>query len=175
MRSPGHRIVRTVALVVATLATCLLAAGPGSAAEPQTSFAFSLSASGAANSKASFQIVSGLQGQNDVVQRKPVSTDPRSFVQLVPGRVKWGEITLKQGIATDLALWKWREMVILGRLDMARAAATVTMYDRNRKPVMTWTLRNAWPSKISGPRLGGRAGQFAVDELVLQHEGMARA
>jgi len=41
--------------------------------------------------------------------------------------------------------------------------------DRN-KPAMTWTLRNAWPTKITGPSLNAKGNDFAVEQLDLAHE-----
>ncbi|MBA3532171.1 MAG: phage tail protein, partial [Ardenticatenales bacterium] len=62
----------------------------------------------------------------------------------------------------------------LGKIDDARANMTVTMYDRNYTPVMHWNFRNAWPSKLAGPTLDSGSGEFSVEDMTIQHEGMNR-
>jgi phage tail-like protein len=37
---------------------------------------------------------------------------------------------------------------------------------------MTWTLLNAWPTKISVPDLKSDANEVAVETLELAHEGL---
>jgi len=35
---------------------------------------------------------------------------------------------------------------------------------------MTWTLTNAWPTKLTGPTLSAKGNDFAVEQLDLVHE-----
>ena len=48
----------------------------------------------------------------------------------IPGRVEWGEITLKRGLTTNIEFWDWREMVVTGDVASARVDCTITMFDR---------------------------------------------
>ncbi|MSS69988.1 MAG: DUF3421 domain-containing protein [Candidatus Latescibacteria bacterium] len=142
--------------------------------DPVISYSFSVVIAGGVNASGYFTAVSGLQGENDVVTHRVVSPDGKEFVQIIPGRVKWGEVTLKKGVTTDMGFWKWRELVILGKIDDARANMTITMYDRNYTPVMNWTFRNAWPSRLSGPSMDSGSSDFSVEEMTIIHEGMTR-
>ncbi|HEY86252.1 MAG TPA: phage tail protein [Chloroflexi bacterium] len=121
-----------------------------------------------------FTEVGGLTSEHDVVEHKVVTEDGREVVQMIPGRVKWAEISLKRGITADVGFWEWRDLVVQGDIDGARTTVTIQMYNRNYEPVSTWTLFNAWPSKVSGPELKSDSNDFTVEELTLIHEGMKR-
>lgn len=142
--------------------------------DPMVSFNFSVVVDGGVNASGYFTEVSGVLAENDVVEHKVVTPDGREFIQMIPGRVKWGEVTLKKGVTTDMGFWTWRELVVLGKIDDARANMTITMYDRNYTPVVSWHFINAWPSKVSGPSLASQSGEFSVEEITIAHEGMKR-
>jgi phage tail-like protein len=42
-------------------------------------------------------------------------------------------------------------------------------HDRGN-PAMTWTLTNAWPTKITGPTMNAKGNDFAVEQVDLAHE-----
>jgi phage tail-like protein len=48
------------------------------------------------------------------------------------------------------------------------------MYDRKYVAVVTWSLVNAWPSKLTGPQIASDSNDFTIEELVLVHEGLYR-
>jgi phage tail-like protein len=125
------------------------------------------------NASGRFTSVSGIQGENDVVDRRVVR-DGKELVQMVPGRLRWSEIIFTKGVTLDMGFWVWRELVVLGKIEDARANMTVTMYDRNSTAVMHWNFLNAWPSKVSGPSLDPGSGDFALEEMIVQHDGMKR-
>jgi phage tail-like protein len=126
------------------------------------------------NASGRFTGVSGLQGENDVVVDRRVVGDGKELVQMIPGRVRWSEIIFTKGVTLDMGFWVWRAMVVEGKIEDARANMTVTMYDRNSTAVMHWNFLNAWPSKLSGPSLDSGSGDFALEEMIVQHEGMKR-
>jgi len=145
--------------------------------DPLLGFNFSVAIDGGAefsDSVVYFTEVSGLDAQHEVVEHKVVTDTGQEVVQMIPGRISWSEVTLKKGITADLGFWTWRDLVTQGDLDSARNTVTITMYDRNYTEVTTWTLFNAWPSKLSGPSLASDSNDFTVEELTLVHEGMRR-
>ena len=89
--------------------------------------------------------------------------------QLIPGRVKWGEVTL-----TDLQLeasqvpWRWREEVLLGNIDRARADVRLIVYDETGAPIAVFGFGRAWPSRVTEPE----DGLTHIDQLIFQHEWM---
>jgi phage tail-like protein len=121
-----------------------------------------------------FTEVSGIGSENAVATHKVVTPDAKEVTLQVPGRVEWGEITFKRGLTTDFQFWTWRESVVLGDTEGARRDVTIEMFDRSYTSVVTWTCRNAWPSKLSGPTIAADSNDFAIEELTIVHEGLTR-
>ena len=92
----------------------------------------------------------------------------------IPGRLKWGDITLKQGLTSDLGLWNWRKQVEDGKVKDARTNGSIVMYDQELKEAARWNFLNAWPSKISGPTPKTDSNEIGVEELTLVHEYITR-
>jgi phage tail-like protein len=121
-----------------------------------------------------FTEVAGLGSENDVVEQKTLDPAGHEVVIKVPGRLKWGDIVLKRGITNDMKIWQWRQEVIDGKMDKARANCSIIMQDRTYADVARWDFQNAWPSKVSGPTLKSDSSEFGIEELTLVHEGIAR-
>jgi phage tail-like protein len=121
-----------------------------------------------------FTECSGVGSENEIVEHKVVDKQGHEVVRKLPGRLKWQDVTLKRGITSDLQLWQWRDTVIKGTMKDARKNITITMLDREYKPVAIWNFSNAWPSKVSGPSLKSDSNEFGVEEITIVHEGMYR-
>jgi phage tail-like protein len=121
-----------------------------------------------------FTEVSGIGSENAVATHKVVTPEAKEVTLQVPGRVEWGEITFKRGLTTDVQFWDWRELVVTGQTEVARRDVTIEMFDRNYNPVVSWTCRNAWPSKLTGPTIASDSNDFAIEELTIVHEGLTR-
>ena len=128
-----------------------------------------------------FTEVSGMNSENAVATHKVAVNngegEPKEITIQVPGRVEWGEITFKRGLTGDTGFWTWRQEVIAGNLEGgAREEVTINLHSRDYADVlMSWTLVNAWPSKLSGPSLAADSNDFAIEELSLVHEGLFTA
>lgn len=96
------------------------------------------------------------------------------MVKKIPGNLKWNDITLKQGITDDLAMWKWRALVEEGKITEARKNGAIVMFSAAGMEVARWEFVNAWPSKISGPNVNATTNDLAVEELTIVHEGYKR-
>jgi phage tail-like protein len=138
--------------------------------DPLVGFQFSLTVDGVTGY---FTEVSGIGSENAVATHKVVTEAAKEVTLQVPGRAEWGEITFKRGLTTNFEFWDWRELVVSGDM-AARRDVTITMYSRNYDPVVTWTCRNAWPSKLSGPTIAADSNDFAIEELTIVHEGLTR-
>ena len=121
-----------------------------------------------------FTECSGIGSEHEIVEHKVVDDSGHEIVRKIPGRLKWGDVTLKRGITQDLEIWKWRDLIVKGDLKGSRTAATITMFSRDYKPVAIWHFANAWPSKVSGPSLKADGNDIGVEELTIVHEGMYR-
>jgi phage tail-like protein len=121
-----------------------------------------------------FTEVSGIGSENAVATHKVVTEAAKEVVLQVPGRIEWGEITLKRGLTKDFQFWDWRELVITGDIATARRPVTIEMFDRNYNSIVTWNITNAWPSKLSGPSIASDSNDFSIEELTIVHEGLTR-
>ena len=139
--------------------------------DPLQSFTFMLDVNGL---KGYFTSVDGLGSENEVVVGKYITPDGKEIQAKAPGRLTWGDVTLKRGITADMKIWEWRQMIVDGKVKDARKAVSVTLLDRTYAPIVTWNLTNAWPSKVSAMTLSSDSDDFAIEEVTLVHEGITR-
>lgn len=140
--------------------------------DPLVSFHFKLDVQGAI--KGYFTEVSGIGSETEIIESKVVNDSGVEVVMKVPGRLKWGDITLKRGITSSLDIWDWRKQVEQGDVMGARKNGTITMYDQSLSPVAEWYFENAWPSKVSGPTPKSDSNEVGVEELTIVHEYIVR-
>ena len=140
--------------------------------DPILSFDFAIDLGGTI--KGYFTEVSGLGSENEIVEQKVINEKGVEVVLKLPGRLKWGDITLKRGITTSLDLWDWRKQVEDGAVTGARKNGSIIMFDRELKEAARWNFTNAWPSKISGPAPKSDGNEIAIEELTLVHEFIER-
>ena len=138
---------------------------------PYSNFNFIVEFDGA--EVAAFSEVTGLDSENTPIEYRE-GGDATSAMRQLPGVEKYPPVQLKRGITGSLALWEWRKEVRDGGT-MFPPSRTVTVkllnetHDRGA-PAMTWTLTNAWPTKLTGPSLTAKGNDFAVEQLDLVHE-----
>jgi phage tail-like protein len=100
-------------------------------------------------------------------------SDRTSAARLLPGRVEYGPLVLRRGFAGDAALFQWWHAVAQGNVDPRNVS--VVLLDEQRQEVARWNLRNAWPSKWTGPALNAKGSDVAIETLELAHEGIELA
>jgi phage tail-like protein len=121
-----------------------------------------------------FTEVSGLGSETEVVEHKVINDKGVEVVLKVPGRLKWGDITLKRGITSNMDLWGWRKMVEDGDVKGARINGSIVMFDSELTEKARWDFLNAWPSKLTGPAPKADSNEIGIEELVLVHEYIVR-
>ena len=121
-----------------------------------------------------FTEVSGIGSESEIAEQKVVSEKGIQVVLKTPGRLKWGDITLKRGLTSNMELWKWRKMIEDGDVKGARKNGTITMFDQKLEAKAQWDFKNAWPSKISGPTPKSDGNDMQVEELTIVHEYIVR-
>lgn len=94
-----------------------------------------------------------------------------TYVHKLPVRVTTGSATLRHGVANDFSLLNWYMDILKGDIKAATRQVTVTMYDVARAPLMTWTFREAYPIKWSGPSLKTDGSNVGIEELEFVHHG----
>jgi phage tail-like protein len=140
--------------------------------DPLLGFNFALDVGGSI--KGYFTEVAGVGSENEVVEHKVVSEKGVEVILRIPGRLKWGDITLKRGITSSMDLWDWRKKVEDGKVKDARKNGSIVMFDRELKEAARWNFVNAWPSKISGPSPKADSNEIGVEELTIVHEHITR-
>ena len=89
----------------------------------------------------------------------------------MPGIRKYGNITLKRGIIKkDNDFFDWlntTKMNVVERRDLV-----IKLLDEEHNPVMVWSVKNAWPTKIDAPSLKADGNEVAIESIELAHEGV---
>jgi len=118
----------------------------------------------------SFQEVSGLDTEYDVVEYRAGNNTDFSTIRM-PGLQKGSDVTLKRGMfRDDTALYDYFLDVKMNTI--RRETVTIQLLDEEHNPLFTWTLKNAWPMKVSGTDMNAQNSEVAVEEIVLAHEGL---
>lgn len=142
------------------------------AGDPLLGFHFAVEVGGVISGY--FTECSGLGSEHEVVEHKIVKKGGVPLTRKIPGRLKWGDITLKRGINTNMDIWDWRKQVEDGDVHKARQNGSITMYDQEMKEVARWNFEAGWPSKVTGPSPKADGNEVGIEELVIVHEGIVR-
>ena len=118
----------------------------------------------------SFQEVTGLDAQSQESAYRTGDSPIYSSVKM-PGLLKYNNVTMKKGIFKgDNKFWDWFNQIKMNTIK--RIDITISLLDETNAPAMTWTLKNAWPTKISGYDLKADGNEVAVESIEIVHEGM---
>lgn len=117
-----------------------------------------------------FQEVTGLDAEAQVIEYRAGNSKAYSTIKM-PGIIKYGNVTLKKGVfAKNNKIWDWfnqRKMNLI-----KRQSVIIKLMDEDKTPTMTWTLTNAWPTKIVSTDLKSDGNEVAVESVELAHEGV---
>lgn len=87
-----------------------------------------------------------------------------------PGNVKYGDIELSHGYASDTTLQDWWHNIQKGVQD--RKSCSIVMYDEEDTEVKRWNFYECWPKKWSVGELDGKANEISVEVMTLNTEFM---
>ncbi|MFM2483677.1 phage tail protein [Celerinatantimonas yamalensis] len=119
---------------------------------------------------AAFQEISGLDTESQPIEYRAGNSPVFSTIKM-PGIVKSSNITLKKGIfKSDNKFYEWYSKIKMNTI--ARTAVTINLLDEAGSPVMSWKLKNAWPTKVTGTDLKSDGNEVAVETIELVHEGL---
>ena len=121
-----------------------------------------------------FKEATGFNNSSEVITHQAVDEQGRSVIQKIPGDLTWDDITLRRGISDDQALWDWRQKVIEGQVNDARANGSVIMYNQSNEEVARFDFTNGWPSGWKGPDVNAEDQTVAIEEITIAHEGLVR-
>ena len=136
---------------------------------PLPKFYFSVQL-GSQDNTVSFQEVSGLETDTQPIEYRHGDSKLFSTIKM-PGIVKTGNVTLKKGIfVNDNNFQIWYDAIKMNVIK--RETVVIQLLDETGSPTMTWTLSNAWPTKITGTNMKSDANEVAIETLELAHEGL---
>jgi len=117
-----------------------------------------------------FQEVSGLDIQSEEIKYRHGNSKEFSVIKM-PGMKKFGNVTMKKGVFKgDNKFWDWLKQIELNKIK--RVPVIISLLDQGDKAVMTWTLLNAWPTKISSTDLKSEGNEVAIETIEIVHEGL---
>lgn len=126
----------------------------------------------------SFQEVSGLDMEIQSIDYR-VGDSPNDSVLKVPGMKVYSNVTFKRGVyKDDNKLYDWFQDVRENyngpdHEDMKKEIIINLLSDQD-EIVLTWTLTNAFPVKLSGTTLNAQANELAIETLEVTHEGLTQ-
>lgn len=122
---------------------------------------------------ARFTSVSGLGYESEVVTFQDTLADGKIVTRKRPGRINFGDITLKRGLSADNSLVDWYQTVVNGAVE--RKSGSIVIYDQVSAEIGRWNFENAWISKWSASDLDAGSDDIMIEEITIAHEYMARA
>ena len=142
------------------------------AQDPLVGFHYAIEVQGAVTGY--FTECTGIGSEHEVIEHKIVDGKGNEVVRKLPGRLKWGDITLKRGITANMDMWTWRRDVENGQVASARKNGSIMMLSQEGEIVARWDFKSGWPSKVSGPSPKSDSNEVGVEELVIVHEYISR-
>ncbi len=117
-----------------------------------------------------FSEISGLDNEAQIIEYRHGNS--KSFYPIkMPGIGKVNNVTMKRGVFVgDNTFWKWFSKIKLNTV--ARVTVTINLLNENNKPTMTWTLKNAWPTKITSTGMKSDDSSAAIDQIDVAFETM---
>ncbi len=117
-----------------------------------------------------FQEVSGLETETQPIEYRHGDKKEFSTIKM-PEIEKIRNVTLKRGLfVKDDSFWTWYNQIKMNTIK--RQTVTIKLLDENGTPTMTWSLQNAWPTKITGTDLKSNGNEVAIDTIEIAHEGL---
>lgn len=83
-----------------------------------------------------------------------------------------GSVTMKRGVfKSDQKFWDWFNQFKTNTT--RRVPVTVSLLDETGRPARSWTLKKAWPAKVTGPDLKATGNEVAIETIEIAHEGLS--
>ena len=120
--------------------------------------------------KIQFTEVTGLTVETEVVEYRDGASKEYSKLKM-PGMQKFGNITCKRGtFKSNNEFYDWWNTVKLNTIE--RRDVTISLLNENHEPVVTWKIKNAWPTKVQSTELKADGNEVAIETIEIAHEGL---
>lgn len=118
---------------------------------------------------AHFQECTGLTFEVEV--QEYIEGGNNEFVHKLPGRIKYGNITLKRGVTDNKQFANWRPKIEGGKITVERKNLSIILFNHAGETVKTWEVAEAYPVKWTGPDMRASSMEIAIESIELAHEG----
>ena len=123
------------------------------------------------NAEFVFSEVTGLTAETQVIEYRGGSSKINSTVKM-PGLLKHSNVTLKKGMfRDDKAMWE--KFKALHMDTIKRSTISIGLLDGEKNVVMSWTLLNAFPVKLTVTDMKSDSNEVALESIELAHEGLS--
>lgn len=118
-----------------------------------------------------FSEISGLESEVKPIEYRHGDSPVFSPLKM-PGLRSVGNVTLKKGTFTkDSIFWDWFNETKLNIIK--RRTVIINLLDESASPKMTWTLTNAFPTKMTSTDLKSDGNEVAIETLEIAYETLA--
>jgi phage tail-like protein len=115
-----------------------------------------------------FSEITGLESDIKPIEYRHGDSPVFSPIKM-PGLRSVGNVTLKKGVFTkDSIFWDWFNQSQLNIIK--RRTVVINLLDEKASPKMTWTLTNAWPTKVTGTDMKSDSSEVAIESLEIAYE-----
>ena len=120
-----------------------------------------------------FTEVSGLDMETDLIEYREGNMGQHSKLKM-PGMHKFSDITLKRGTFKGINKFYdwWKSTNNESDHTKYQRTMTITLKNEKDQPVVTWTVTNAFPTKVQGTDLKADGNEIAIETIVIAHEGL---
>lgn len=118
--------------------------------------------------RAGFSECTGLTSETDPIDYREGDED--TTVRKLPGLKKFGNVTLKRGVAVGQDFFEWRKSVTDGLID--RRDISIVLRSEDQQEQVRYNLTAAWPCKWTGPEFKASASEIAVEVMEICCEGV---
>ncbi len=120
---------------------------------------------------AAFKECSGLSAEIEVETYQEGGLN--DYEHKLPGRAKFGNVTLTTGLSNSPVLWEWFYNGTMGAF--GRRNVSIVLYAKGSSEKMRWNLTAAYPVNWQGPSFNTEDNSVAVQSLELAHHGLSLA
>lgn len=96
------------------------------------------------------------------------------YQRKLSGLTKYGNITLKKGLADSTELYEWRKKIEDSGASGARKSISLVLIDEEGNDKCRWDIIEAWPTKYSSSGFDAKGNAVMIETLELVHEGIKR-
>jgi len=129
------------------------------------------------NFRIGFTEVSGLDFETEVIEYREGNSKKYNKTKQ-PGLTKFSNITLKRGtFEGDFDYYKeWEKTYYFQEANKTgskfRRTVEISLLNENHEVIITWSVQNAWPSKVQSTDLKADGNEVAIETMELVHEGL---